>query len=119
MAGALREHTSHPHWVTMLLHMLRPGQEDTALHHIVRFALGLAPDVLGFATWLEHSGDAVDLLYGLALVSTHSHPKLKFFNAPCAVCGVAGLATHVALPALTGHDTAAPLCGLCTGLFDA
>lgn len=115
LGGLLREQkwpTVMDRWVATLRHMLQAERENTALHRIMRFALGLDPDVLGFAAWLEHSGDAVDLLYGLSVESTHSHPKLKFFDAPCAVCNVHGLATHMLE---TGLDTAAPLCAMCTG----
>ncbi len=81
----------------------------------MRFAMGLDPDVLGFAHFLEHSGDAIDLLYGLTLESTHSRPKLKFFDKPCGVCTIPRLASHVHLGA-PHAATPVYLCPTCQGM---
>lgn len=83
------------HWAGVLLRRLNESTGRASVARIVNFALGLDRDVLGFAHFLEHDPDALDLLYGLGEESTHSRPKLRFFDQRCVTCGLQGMATHV------------------------
>lgn len=99
-------------WANRIKYILRDRlATDTVIHRLLRFALGMDADVLGFAHFLEHANDVTDLLYGLSVESTHTRPKLKFFDRRCGLCAVAERVSHV-IP------TEAPLflCPACSGL---